>query len=405
MRFPSQYSCNGARIDASAQKCAQGNLADEPASYRVDSEVSKRLDGIGKPQPPVCKKGRFPITSDVMASAIDGERAAWLQLKHVPINRLGIGNISKGQKIANAAPAHRSVETGHGGQGLQFGGEAESDAWQGERVIQRLLAQPVPGEEHLLTFSIPDCKCEHAVEQLGHSLPGFFIKMNEHFCVAVAGESVPFFDQFSPQGLEVVNLPVEDDLDRPILVGQRLVPSLPVNNAQAAMPERRVLVTEKTRGIRPAVEQTLAHPLHDAAVGRDRIASQVTGDSTHVKFSKEGAASPFHSHRRCERLKTQMQKTTPERQSWLRMPPGWSRRSVVIVVVPLPEQGFLSAVDHHAEQLFLGDRLESGRKLCPIRMPGPHDEHNAVERGLQKIVVRDQPDRRRVKNCKLEILA
>ena len=57
----------------------------------------------------------------------------------------------------------------------------------------------------------------------------------------------------------VVNLAVADDVDRAILVGDRLVAGLQIDNAQAAKPEPDARRGEKAFAIGSAMPQRVGH--------------------------------------------------------------------------------------------------------------------------------------------------
>ena len=61
--------------------------------------------------------------------------------------------------------------------------------------------------------------------------------MDDHLGVAVRAEAVPARLELGADVGEVVDLAVEDDPDRAVLVGERLIAGREIDDAQAAMPE------------------------------------------------------------------------------------------------------------------------------------------------------------------------
>ncbi len=103
--------------------------------------------------------------------------------------------------------------------------------------VERLDAQPVAGEEELLAPPIPDGKPEHAVEPSHAVRSPLLVGVDDRLGVAARAEAVAAGLQLGPQLGVVVDLAVEDDLDRTVLVGHRLVPPGEVDDAQPAHPD------------------------------------------------------------------------------------------------------------------------------------------------------------------------
>ncbi len=94
-------------------------------------------------------------------------------------------------------------------------------------IDQRLLAQAVAGQEQQAALGVPEGEGEHAVQQADHFRAFIFIEMDEGFRVALRLEAMPAAFEAAAQGGEIVNLAVEDDPHRLVLVGQRLPRSRP----------------------------------------------------------------------------------------------------------------------------------------------------------------------------------
>ena len=90
--------------------------------------------------------------------------------------------------------------------------------------------------------------------------------MNDDFGVRAGPETVPFCFKFLAQGLEVVNLAVQNDPNRFVLVADRLVTMLDVNDAEAAhgQPYRTRDVVALV--VRATMHHDLAHPLERLAL-------------------------------------------------------------------------------------------------------------------------------------------
>src|SRR5688572_29154168 len=87
------------------------------------------------------------------------------------------------------------------------------------------------------------------------------------------------------RGAVVVDLPVEDDPDRAVLVRHRLLSGAQVDDAEATMGECRACIAVQAGFVRPAMSDHIAHA--DRACRRiliESIACDDSGDSTHFLY-------------------------------------------------------------------------------------------------------------------------
>src|SRR5262245_38893745 len=88
--------------------------------------------------------------------------------------------------------------------------------------------------------------------------------------------------EIGAQLLEVVDLTVEDDLDRAVLVADRLVAALQVDDRQPSMHQSQARFHPEAFGVRPAMGNTLSHHLEDGVVHRlSRICIDDACDTAH----------------------------------------------------------------------------------------------------------------------------
>ncbi len=114
---------------------------------------------------------------------------------------------------------------------------------------------------------IPDREGEHPAQLLEALRALLLVEVDDDFRVGVGAEPVPLRDERRAKLLEIVNLAVEDDPDRAVLVRERLVPLGQVNDAQPAVAEsdaaRSALDFEiaemEPRVIGPAMRKRIAH--------------------------------------------------------------------------------------------------------------------------------------------------
>ena len=116
-----------------------------------------------------------------------------------------------------------------------------------------------------------------------HAIPAvFLVEVDDGFRVAARAIAVPLRLQPSSQFFMVINLAIENDPDILVLVGQRLMAALDVNDAQTPHGEADILLNEETLVVGPSMHDSSVH------AGQD-----VTLDVP-VAIGKEDAADPTH---------------------------------------------------------------------------------------------------------------
>src|SRR5258705_11389779 len=96
----------------------------------------------------------------------------------------------------------------------------------------------------------------------GQSSPYSSVGVEDDFGVGASSKSVPEALEPRPERLEVVDLPVLDGPDGSVLVGQRLVARLEIDDAQAADAEGHRLAQVRALVVRSAALQGPGHALH-----------------------------------------------------------------------------------------------------------------------------------------------
>jgi hypothetical protein len=90
--------------------------------------------------------------------------------------------------------------------------------------------------------------------------------MDENFRVASRRESMAAALEVGPQFAIVVDLPVLDDLDRSVLVADRLVSARQIDDRKPSHRERDRAVDERAGAVRPSVDEGLVHGSDDGRV-------------------------------------------------------------------------------------------------------------------------------------------
>jgi len=115
----------------------------------------------------------------------------------------------------------RGIDTTTGEQRLHAGGEAQPHTF--ERVIQRLDAEAVAGEEQRAMAQVADGEGEHAVEMLDAFFAPGVIGLEDHLAVALREERVAEFFEFLAQFAVVVDGAVEHQHQMQLAVEHRLM--------------------------------------------------------------------------------------------------------------------------------------------------------------------------------------
>ena len=169
------------------------------------------------------------------------------------------------------------------------------------RIVEGLDAEMVARAEQLLLVLVPDHESEHATYALQQIHTPLLIAVQQHLGVAFGGEGVSGRDQFLTQRLIVVDLAVEGDDLRTILVVDGLLAAAEVDDAEPSMAERRMLVDVMAFAVRPAMRDHVGHTLEDRAFHVNGHIVDETSNSAHYLQSlqnKLGVSVPASACRK-----------------------------------------------------------------------------------------------------------
>ena len=107
------------------------------------------------------------------------------------------------------------------------------------------------------------------------------VEVGDHLGVALRGEAVARALQALAQLAVVVDLAVEDDRDRAVLVEDRLVAGREVDHAQALDPEPDAGIDVQSARVRAAVLERGAHALQSRRVGAPAVTVGLSDDPAH----------------------------------------------------------------------------------------------------------------------------
>src|SRR5688572_18358144 len=106
---------------------------------------------------------------------------------------------------------------------------------------------------------IPQCEGEHAREALDAVGAPLFPRVHDGFGVAHRAEAVSAAFELDAQFLEVVDLAVERDENRVILVAEWLAPSREIDDREAPMPKAHAGFGMEAMAVGPAVCEHTVH--------------------------------------------------------------------------------------------------------------------------------------------------
>ena len=149
------------------------------------------------------------------------------------------------------------------------------------RIEQRFFPNAVACDKERSLALVPDGKCKHPAKQLQAIGAVFVIETNDGLGVRLCVEFMPAFEQALAQFLIVVDLAVEDEPLRFVLIVQRLLPASEVDDRQPTHGEADILADVKTVLVRPAMDDGAVHLLQQAAVGRLPVGVDKPGNSAH----------------------------------------------------------------------------------------------------------------------------
>src|SRR6266542_4594825 len=167
-------------------------------------------------------------------------------------------------------------------QRFDLGGEEQEPV--SVAVIERLLAQAIPREEQPPAAPVPDGEGEHPTQMIDARLAERLVGAKQHLAVAACPEAVAPALQERSQLAEVVDLPVEDEPDRLVLVRHRLAAADRVDDRQAGHPEPETGLDVEALSIGAAVLEQRQH-------GRQRLRGRlanVPGDAAHARTEGTG---------------------------------------------------------------------------------------------------------------------
>ena len=165
------------------------------------------------------------------------------------------------------------------GQGAQLGGEGKLAV--DRAVVQRLDSEAVACEHQTSPPCVPDRDCEHAPQTVDEPVAVLLVEVQQDLRIAVGAEAMaPFPLEVAPQFAVVVDLAVLDDVERPVLIRDRLIARLEIDDREPPRRERDLSVAEFAEAVRAAMDERGAHR-RDAVGDRRAVCRGDSADPAH----------------------------------------------------------------------------------------------------------------------------
>ncbi len=277
---------HGTGIDAAAQEGAQRHVGDHADAHGfvelfadTDHRVGMREAGRGFGD----WRRHLPVAALPDRAAFVGEPASGGNAADGAIGGQRIRNVIELEVEAQRLRVGLQRNTG-----LAQAGDftAEPDAVGEHGVVQRLLAEAVAGQQQAALAGIPDGKGEHAPKPLEALHALLFVQVNQRLGIAGGAELMPARHEIGAQFLVAVNLAVEDDPHRTVLIGDRLMAGGEIDDAEAAHADPAPAIHVNAFVVRTAMANLVAHRLYQRRLS-GLIETHKTGDSAHRRPGRE----------------------------------------------------------------------------------------------------------------------
>ena len=222
-----------AAVEAAAQQHADRDIRAQVHLHRVAERGVERLGGGVELREVGLGGERVAPVFSQLGGAGAGERqreeAAGGEFMNVPEMRARGGEREPGNVVEEGVGIALAAHPPEREQAFQLGGEREARTVAG--VVERLLAKVIAGEQEAVLAGVENREAEHAAELREHGVAELLVEMHEHLGVGLGAKGVAAGDEFGAQFAVVVDLAVEDDADRFVLIPDRLRAALQVDDA------------------------------------------------------------------------------------------------------------------------------------------------------------------------------
>jgi hypothetical protein len=274
---------DGAGIDATGQEGTQRHLGLQAQLDGLAQAAAQFLGGFFLADLGVQRELDVPVALRLAQrlAAFDEQAMARGQFLRVAVDGPGVRHIAQREISLDGARVDLLAQAAMGHQALQLGAE-QQPAVLGQRVVQRLHAQAVAGHEKAVAAAVVNHEGEHAAQVVHAILAPVLPGAHDGFGIALGAEHVAVAAQFVHQLQVVVDLAVEHQRHRLVVVEDGLLAGRDVDDRQAAVAETHAGLDVQVAFVRPAVVLGLVHPVQALALGEALAAGvEQTGDAAH----------------------------------------------------------------------------------------------------------------------------
>ena len=227
---------NPAGVDAPREENAQGDIGDQVAADRVIEPLAESCNPFRLGQAGAGSRLETPVSMHL-------ERVAGILDQEVPRRQFpGLAedrprgrDVEQREVLIERDLIERKHNIGDRPKTLQLAHEIAASILL--QVVKRLDPKSVPGGEHPPGGPVVDGKSEHAPQPLDRPITVLLVEVDDNLGVRSGREPMAPLDQVALQLPVIVDLPVEDDGQRAILIEDGLSAALQVDDAQAAHPQ------------------------------------------------------------------------------------------------------------------------------------------------------------------------
>ena len=173
-----------------------------------------------------------------------------------------IGHVPQAEERRNPTLVQSAREARQREQRAEL--RAEGNPVRRQPVAQGLDAEAIPRQDQLFGAGVPQGDREHPAQSGDAVRSHLLVEVDDRLGIALRVEAVPAGDQIATQVVVIVDLAVEHDLNRTVLVADRLLPPGDVDDRQPAHAQRDFRSDEVAAVVRAAVDDGVAHRAHRA---------------------------------------------------------------------------------------------------------------------------------------------
>jgi len=166
-------------------------------------------------------------------------------------------HVFPGEELGQGVDVQVTLHQATGQQALDL--RSPDQIGRREHVVEGLDAHVIARQKQLAAAGVVDREGEHAVEKFRTAAPVLLIGVDDDLGIALGAKAVAARFQIAAQRLEVIDFAVLDRQDGAVLVEDRLVAAVHVDDRQAPHAQPDAAPDVDSLVVRPPVRQARAH--------------------------------------------------------------------------------------------------------------------------------------------------